>query len=58
MRARTRLVAAIGLIVLSVSGTARAHDVTTRVTWNREISRIVYARCATCHRPGGRRSRC
>lgn len=32
---------------------ARAHDVTTRVTWNREISRIVYARCASCHRPGG-----
>ncbi len=53
MCADTRLVAAIGLIVLSVSGTARAHDVTTRVTWNREISRIVYARCATCHRPGG-----
>jgi hypothetical protein len=22
-------------------------------TWNREISRIVYDRCASCHRPGG-----
>lgn len=32
----------------------RAHDVsTTPITWNREISRIVYERCASCHRPGG-----
>jgi len=31
-----------------------AHDiVTTAVTWNREISRIVYARCASCHHLGG-----
>jgi hypothetical protein len=33
--------------------TSLAHDITTRVTWNREISRIVQARCASCHRPGG-----
>src|ERR1700674_4841292 len=33
---------------------AQGHDViTTKLTWNREISRIVYARCATCHRQGG-----
>jgi mono/diheme cytochrome c family protein len=32
-----------------------AHDpITTRVTWNREISRIVQARCVSCHSPGGR----
>ena len=31
-----------------------AHDViTTKVTWTREISRIVYKRCASCHHPGG-----
>lgn len=30
------------------------HDiVTTRLTWSREISRVVYHRCASCHRPGG-----
>jgi hypothetical protein len=30
------------------------HDViTTRITWAREISRIVHHRCANCHRPGG-----
>lgn len=31
-----------------------AHDViTTKLTWSAEISRIVYHRCASCHRPGG-----
>jgi hypothetical protein len=34
---------------------AGAHDpITTRVTWNGEISRIVQARCVTCHTPDGR----
>lgn len=33
---------------------ARAHDIiTTPITWSREISRIIYARCASCHREGG-----
>lgn len=36
-------------------GLASAHDViTTKLTWTREISRIVFARCATCHREGGK----
>jgi len=31
-----------------------AHDpITTKITWDREISRLVYARCSTCHRQGG-----
>ena len=31
-----------------------AHDViTTKITYSREISRLVYDRCARCHRPGG-----
>ena len=31
-----------------------AHDViTTKITWSREISRLVYSRCASCHREGG-----
>ena len=31
-----------------------AHNIgSTPVTWNREISRLVYDRCASCHRPGG-----
>jgi mono/diheme cytochrome c family protein len=29
-----------------------AHDlVATTITWDRDISRIVYSHCATCHRP-------
>ena len=32
----------------------RAHDPNgAPITWNREISRIVYERCASCHREGG-----
>jgi mono/diheme cytochrome c family protein len=50
---RVAPLAAAGLIVAAASLPARAHDVTTRVTWTREVSRIVYARCVSCHRPGG-----
>ena len=43
-----------GLFVLNLSFTAPAHDlVTTKLTWNREISRIVAARCVSCHHPSG-----
>jgi hypothetical protein len=45
------------VIVLLVWGTCvvvRAHDIgSTPITWNREISRLVYDKCASCHRPGG-----
>ena len=31
-----------------------AHDViTTKITWSREISRLTYQRCVSCHRDGG-----
>ena len=41
--------------VLAVSSALSAHDrITTKVTWNREISRIVQARCVSCHSDGGR----
>ena len=41
-------------IVLMGCATAQAHDiVTTPVTWDREISRIFYSRCVSCHREGG-----
>jgi hypothetical protein len=43
------------LSVLSVGMKARAHDViTTKLTWDREISRIVNLRCVVCHHTGGR----
>jgi hypothetical protein len=32
----------------------RAHDViSTKLTWSREVSRIVYRRCVSCHQEGG-----
>jgi len=43
------------LAVLIVSlGVAEAHDIiTTKITWSKEISRLFYKRCASCHREGG-----
>ncbi len=43
--------------VLTLAGLAavcQAHDViSTKITWTREVSRIVYQRCVSCHRDGG-----
>src|ERR1043166_8088983 len=45
------------LVAFAVSfwpASAFTHDIiTTPVTWNREISRIFYSRCVSCHREGG-----
>ncbi|HBY62954.1 MAG TPA: hypothetical protein DEH78_24285 [Solibacterales bacterium] len=39
---------------LAAAGAAQAHEqITTRLTWSREVSRIVHRRCASCHRAGG-----
>ena len=36
------------------SSVLRAHDPSAApITWNREISRIVFEKCASCHRDGG-----
>ncbi|MGA2594944.1 MAG: cytochrome c, partial [Bryobacteraceae bacterium] len=44
----------VGLICLSLLPLAFAHDViSTKLLWTQEISRIVYQRCANCHREGG-----
>jgi hypothetical protein len=41
-------------LVLSAGAEVAAHDPSSvPITWNREISRVVYDRCASCHRPGG-----
>jgi mono/diheme cytochrome c family protein len=45
---------AAAVLAAGICAHLRAHDVsTTPITWNREISRIVYDRCVSCHRPGG-----
>jgi hypothetical protein len=42
------------LLFLAGLGLAQAHDViTTKITFSKEISRLIYKRCATCHREGG-----
>jgi len=42
------------LIVIGACVCAWGHDIiTTPITWDREISRIVYSHCASCHHTGG-----
>jgi hypothetical protein len=46
----------LGLLALvyGLAPAAFGHDViTTKITFSREILRIIYPRCASCHRPGG-----
>jgi hypothetical protein len=46
--------AAAGIIGLCAVFPASAHDIiTTKITWSREVSRIIYKRCLGCHREGG-----
>jgi hypothetical protein len=42
------------LYVVGFGVTLQAHDViSTKLTWSREVSRIVYKSCISCHRDGG-----
>ncbi len=42
------------MLALVASPMALPHDViTTKLTWDREISRIIYKRCVSCHRDSG-----
>jgi hypothetical protein len=44
----------IAIAILAVSRNGGSHDIiTTPVTWDKEISRIFYSRCISCHREGG-----
>ena len=44
----------LALILVSVLGPwAWSHPMMGAITWNRQVSRIVYARCVGCHRDGG-----
>jgi hypothetical protein len=44
---------AVCVVAACASWAVSAHDMGSMVTWNREISRLVFERCAPCHRPGG-----
>jgi hypothetical protein len=42
------------LLLATVCLVAQGHDIiTTSITWDRDISRIVLNHCASCHHPGG-----
>jgi len=46
--------ALVVLVLMAAAGELRAHDPNgVPITWNREVSRIVFERCASCHREGG-----
>jgi len=48
-----RLIQAVVLLLVG-SLELHSHNIgSTRITWNREISRIIYNRCASCHHSGG-----
>src|SRR6202171_1411842 len=43
------------LLLVGFCLVTQGHDIiTTNITWDREILRIIHARCASCHRPDGR----
>ena len=45
----------VSAAVLFSAAVVSAHDpIATRVTWNGDVARIVQARCASCHKEGGR----
>ena len=42
-------------LLLAAALPALPHDlITTKLTWAKEVSRVVFARCAGCHRPEGK----
>jgi hypothetical protein len=44
----------LAFVVFVLSVGLHAHDIgSTPITWNREISRLIYDKCASCHRDGG-----
>ncbi len=57
-RGRLNKLRHIVVLLVAVAGTEsllHGHEnITTKLTWAREVSRIVFARCAGCHRPEGR----
>ena len=48
-----RVYFALAAVLVGVAANSGAHGIGPTPTWNLEISRLVYDRCASCHRPGG-----
>jgi hypothetical protein len=43
----------VACLLIGASSAAAHETITTKLTWTREISRIVYKRCVSCHQEGG-----
>ena len=44
----------LGVLAVACSMLVSGHDViTTKITWSREVSRLVFTHCASCHHDGG-----
>ena len=41
------------LLLCGVATNSGAHGIGSTPTWNREISRLIYDKCSSCHHPGG-----
>jgi len=52
-RQRAAELATVTAAALVLATHVSAHDPNATITWNRDISRLVYERCASCHRPRG-----
>jgi hypothetical protein len=48
-----RLLVITALFLAALSTTSLPHVTNGTLSWNKEISRVFYARCAECHRDGG-----
>jgi mono/diheme cytochrome c family protein len=53
MKRCRKTIGVLTIVLFAATGGVRAHDPNATITWNREISRIIYDRCASCHRPDG-----
>jgi hypothetical protein len=54
LKRKHRFCPALVIAAIFLSVHSSAHDViTTPITFSREISRLLYSRCAVCHRQGG-----
>jgi hypothetical protein len=40
-------------VLIACCADVSAHGIGSTPTWNREVSRLIFQRCASCHRPGG-----
>src|SRR2546425_107792 len=53
IRGIVRRIVAVLVLLVSASLLSAHTVITTKITWSREVSRIAYQHCASCHHDGG-----